>query len=325
MEDLCEVKLMFLSWRGQSGVTRLPREQFQTMLQDPAAVLWLDLEGGEAEIRPLLIELGLFHPLTVERIFTPQPRAFLDEFDSYLHLLLQEIHFSQAGEVGLDACHFILGSNFLITIHPGPLEAIATLQREPPARFFSQGSDVLFYHIAVPLIGRSFTALDEIADRTEAIEDRIFPRPDRELLAELFSLKRDLIAMRKALAPMREALGLLSRRENPFVDLEALPFMSLLYDQLIRLHELCETQRDILAGAQEIYLSALSNRMNEVMMTLTVVSTIMLPLTLIVGYYGMNFQHFPELTWKHGLLLLWLLMGGTVGGMLWYFKRKHWF
>jgi magnesium transporter len=167
--------------------------------------------------------------------------------------------------------------------------------------------------------------LDEIADLTETIEDRIFPKPDQSLLNEIFSLKRDLIAMRKAMVPMREVLGLISRRENPFVDLEALPFMSLLYDQLLRLQELCETQRDIIAGAQEIYLSALSNRMNEVMMTLTIVSTIMLPLTLIVGYYGMNFQHFPELGWRHGLVFLWVVMGGTVAGLLWYFKRKKWF
>ncbi|TCL73305.1 magnesium transporter [Hydrogenispora ethanolica] len=316
---------MFLAWREHSGVTRLPDAEFAGMLGDSATVLWLDLAGGEAEIRPVLTGLKLFHPLTIERLFTPQPRAFLDEYQDYLHLLLQEIHWDAEGAVELRGCHFLIGANFLITVHAGPLEALRELPPDPPARFFSQGSDILCYHLAAPLISQGFKVLDEVADRTEALEDRIFPKPDRELLTELFALKRKLIAMRKALAPMREALALLSRRENPFVDLEALPFMSLLYDQVIRVHELCETQRDILAGAQEIYLSALSNRMNEVMMTLTVVSTIILPLTLIVGYYGMNFRHFPELAWPHGLLFLWLVMAGTVAGLLWYFKRKHWF
>ncbi len=315
---------MLITWQAQAGITQTDQKSFNRLRADPETVLWLDLDGDATEVRAALEQLQLFHPLTIERIFTPQPRAFLDEFEDYLHLLLQEIHSNEAGAVELNPCHFILGNRYLITIHLRPVEAIEVVKTDPPPRFFRQGSDVLFYHIAVPLIGKGFVVLDQIADLTETIEDRIFPKPDQSLLNEIFSLKRDLIAMRKAMVPMREVLGQLSRRENPFVDQEALPFMSLLYDQLIRLQELCETQRDIIAGAQEIYLSAISNRMNEIMKTLTIVSTIMLPLTLIVGYYGMNFK-IPELGWPHGLGLLWGLMGGTVAGLLWYFKRKKWF
>ena len=316
---------MLFVWRPDHNPEQLQDNTFKEYSCNSQAVLWLDLEADAATIFQKLEALQILHPLTLERIQTKQSRAFLDEFDDYIHILLQEIHYNNANDVELEECHFILGCNFLITIHEVPLTAITTVKQNPPTRFFSQGSDVLFFHIAEPLIGVNFGIMDEIADLTENIEDRIFPKPDRMLLNELFDLKRDLIAIRRTLAPMREIFSQLSRRENPFVDQQALPFMSLLYDQLIRLHEISDTQREIIAGALEIYLTSLSNRTNDIMMTLTIVSTIILPLTLIVGFYGMNFEHFPGIGWKLGIPYVLLLMLGIVAIMLWYFKRKKWF
>lgn len=316
---------MLYVWQDGSPLAMENDDQFTGLAGDPAKVLWLDIEADGTELRDRLESLKLLHPLTIERIFTRQPRAFLDEFDEYLHILLQQIFYEPGTEIAMDICHYIMGNNYLITIHTQPVAALETVKLTSiPARFFSQGSDVLFYHLALPLINCGFTALDTVADLTEDIEDRIFPKPDRNLLNELFNLKRDLITIRKTLAPMREVFSLLSRRENPFVDAQALPFMSHIYDQLIRLHEITDTQRETVSGALEIYLSSMSNRMNEIMTTLTIVSTIILPLTLIVGYYGMNLQ-LPEFHWKYGFIYVLGLFILTISGMLWYFKRRHWF
>lgn len=316
---------MLYVWQDGSPLAMENDNQFTKLAGDLAKVLWLDIEGDDAQLKERLESLKLLHPLTIERIFNRQPRASLDEFDEYLHILLQQIFYEHGKEITMDICHYIMGNNYLITIHNQPVAALETLKlTNIPARFFSQGSDVLFYHLSLPLINSGFAALDTVAEVTEDIEDRIFPKPDKKLLNELFNLKRDLITIRKTLAPMREVFSLLSRRENPFVDAQALPFMSHIYDQLIRLHEISDTQRETVSGALEIYLSSMSNRMNEIMTTLTIVSTIILPLTLIVGYYGMNLQ-LPEFRWKYGFIYILGLFSVTVTGMLWYFKRRHWF
>lgn len=317
---------MLYIWKSESQLNISGDEKFGEQIHDPEAVIWLDVAIDKENFREELESLNLLHSITLERIFTENNRAFLDEYDDYLHLLLQEVQYNADNEVELKEAHFILGSHYLITIHDPAVKSFENfIKTTPPVRYFSKGSDILFYHLSEPLISSSFGVLDQIADLTEDVEDRIFPKPDRTLLNELFSLKKDLIALRKALAPMREVFSMLSRRENPFVDVEALPFMSHLYDELIRLHEISDTQREIVSNALEIYLSSMSNRMNEIMMTLTVVSTIILPLTLVVGYYGMNFRYFPEIGWRHGMAYVLSLMALITLGMLWYFKRKKWF
>jgi magnesium transporter len=316
---------MLYTWRNDSSLKIVPDNEFCNLIRDSANLLWLDLEGDEAFLRQQLEALQILHPLSITRIFSSQSRAFLDEFDDYLHILLQETAYTPENEIALGVCHFILSTHYLITIHPRQIAAINTFKNNnPPARFFSQGTDVLFYHITEPLISSCFSVLDDIAELTEAIEDRIFPKPNKKLLNELFDLKKDLIILRKSLAPMREVFAMLSRRENPFVDVEALPFMSHLYDQLIRLHEISDTQRELVAGALEIYLSNISNRTNEIMMTLTIVSTLILPPTLIVGYYGMNIA-IPETNWKYAYLYVLALIVGSTLALLGYFKKKGWF
>lgn len=316
---------MLYFWKPGAQPVITDSNSFTELVKNPEYVLWLDLDNNNLHLKNELETLKILHPISIARIFTEQPRAFLDEYDEYLHLLLQEISYNQANKVILNNCHCFIGSNYLITCHQKPLTAIDSIKKEdPPSRFFSQGSDLLFYYIAGPIINSGYEVLDSIADLTEDLEDRLFPTPDHKMLNEIFNLKRDLISIRKSFAAMREVFSRISRRENPFVDLEALPFMSLLYDQIIRLHEISDTQREIIAEALEIYLSSLSVRMNEIMKTLTIVSTVILPLTLLVGYYGMNFK-LPELEWKFGIYFFWLLMSAVIVVMIWYFRKKKWF
>lgn len=317
---------MLYIWKPDTQPTLVPDSDFQKQILEPETLFWFDIALEPTELRHYLEQLTFLHPLTIERIFSHESRAFLTEFDQYLHLLIHELNYSKTFEVNLVDCHFILSENFLITIHQDPIKNFESFVFEPPpTRFFKNGTDLLFYYLVEPLLSSGFNVLDEIADLTENIEDRILPQPERALLNELFDLKKDLMNLRKALAPMREIMAQLSRRENTFVDEAALPFMSHLYDLIIRLYEMCELQRDLVSGALELYLSSISNRMNEVMMTLTVVSTLILPLTLIVGYYGMNFRYFPETNWHYGIPFVVGLMLTVVALMLWYFKKRKWF
>ncbi len=317
---------MLYLWQPETQPILLPDSDFEKYLSIPENILWLDLHDSPLELKNHLAKLDFLHPLTIEKIFAHEPRAFLAEFDQYLHLLFHELYYSNLYEVSLVDCNFILGKNFLITIHQEPIKFFDNFLAEPPpARFFKNGADLLFYYLAEPLLSSGFQVLDEIADLTENIEDRILPHPEKELLNELFDLKKDLMQLRKTLVPMREILAQLARRENSFMDEAALPFMGHLYDTIIRLSESCDLQRDLVSGALELYLSSISNRTNEVMMTLTVVSTLILPLTLIVGYYGMNFRCFPETNWKYGIPFVVGLMCAISGTMLWYFKKRKWF
>lgn len=321
---------MLYTWNTTSPPVRRPDQEFSIWSVNKEAVLWLDLNGDEAGLREELQYLGIsdniLHALTVERLFVNEPRAFLDEYDEYIHLLIYEVFYNEEYEIETIPCHFIIGSNYLLTIHQRIPTPFAPYFREtPPGRFFSQGSDVLFFYLADMLISGGFLVLDEIADLTENLADRVFPGPDRKLLNELFDVKKDLIAFRKLIVPMREITANLARRENSFVDEKALPFINHLYDQLIRIHETIDSEREIISEALDIYLSSLSHRTNEIVMTLTIVSTIILPMTLIVGFYGMNFRFFPELNWHYGIVYVLSLMLVITGGMLWYFKRKKWF
>lgn len=317
---------MLYFWKPNAQPVITDFSSFAELVKNPESVLWLDLENDNLHLKNDLESLKILHPISIERIFTAHPRAFLDEYDEYLHLLLQEIDYDQANEVILNECHCFIGLNYLITCHQKPLTAIDNIKKaNPPSRFFSEGSDLLFYYITGPIISSGYEVLDSIADLTEDLEDRLFLTPDHEMLNEIFNLKRDLITIRKSLAAMREVFSRISRRENPFVDFQALPFMSHLYDELIRLHDTSDTQREIVSEVLEIYLSSLSNRMNEIMKTLTIVSTIILPLTLLVGYYGMNFKFFPELEWKFGIYYFLLLMLTIILIMIWYFRKKKWF
>ena len=152
---------MLYVWQEDSPVSIENDDQFGKLAGDPAKVLWYDIEADGDALRKRLNSLKMLHPLTIERIFATQPRAFLDEFDEYLHILLQQVFYEPGAEISLDICHFILGSNYLITIHSQPVTALETVKfPNIPGRFFSQGSDILFYHLALPLTNSCFRALD---------------------------------------------------------------------------------------------------------------------------------------------------------------------
>ena len=285
---------------------------------------WLDLD---LRVDPVEEVLGavLGGAVPAVELNEPHARAKILEAGDHLYALLHEAEYDAGGEILVTNAHFFLGRRFLVTVRTAAPQGLDLVWGEEPREVAQKGLDHLFFLIADAMVERSFPALDAIAEAVETAEDDIFPHPREGVQSRIFDLRKDLLDLRRTIGPMREVFAFLTRRENPIVDREDAYLLAEVYDHLVRLYELIDAQRDLLGSLTEVYLTGLSNRLNETMKTLTVIATIMMPLTLIVGIYGMNFRHMPELRWRYGYPAVIALMLLVAGGMVRYFRRRRWF
>ena len=191
-------------------------------------------------------------------------------------------------------------------------------------RLVSRGPDFILYSIVDRLTDLYFSILDVLDDEVDRLEDAIVRDPSQGVLNEIFQLKHRLIHLRRIAAPQREIFALLNHREFPYIDRETLIYFRDVYEHLIRIYEVIDSLRDLLSSALEAYLSTVSNRLNEIMKTLTIMATIFMPLTLISSIYGMNFKYMPELNWRYGYAGCLAFMGFLSAWMISYFRRKKW-
>lgn len=226
--------------------------------------------------------------------------------------------------------HAFLGKNYLVTVHTGGIAALEQVHRrviENPS-LLERGADFVYYLIASRLVEANFPLLDAITDELEDIEDRVLAQPDRRDLARIFELKRRLVLMRKVLSPQRDTMVMLARRGDPRVsDRSALYFRDV-HDQLVRLNESIEANRDLLGNALDAYLSSVSNRTNEIMKYLTLLSAVFLPLAFIVGFFGQNFEELPGAPrWTSSRALTHVMIGlclATPLSMYLWFRSRRW-
>ena len=197
--------------------------------------------------------------------------------------------------------------------------------REGKGRLRTSGPDYLFYALLDLIVDHYFLAVEGLSAQTEVLEDEVLEAPTRDTLAKIHGLRQEALALRRAAWPLRELVQVVLREESEMVNGATQPYLRDLYDHVVQVIDIVETQREILAGYADLYLSSLSNRMNDVMRVLTVIATIFIPLTFVVGIYGMNFEHMPELRWRWGYLAVWGVMGALAGGMVLFFRRKRWF
>lgn len=316
-----------------------PRGQL-TLREDAAAaepppegtLRWLDLSADSAVTLDRLRETFKFHPLAIEDCHQFDQRPKLEEYGDHLFLVTQG--FSSPGdlvhELTLHELHAFLGSSFLVTVHGDPLTAVDdTLRRvkSNPAAL-ARGPDFIYYLIASRLVEANFPILDRIADELEGIEDRVLSAPAQSDLARIFELKRHLVMMRKVLSPQRDTLAMLGRLEDPRIRERTAHYFRDVHDQLARLNESIEANRDLLGNALDAYLSSVSNRTNEIMKYLTLLSAVFLPLTFIVGFFGQNFEHLPGAPdWtRSDLLMRGMLLAcvATPIAMLVWFRSRRW-
>jgi len=292
-------------------------------------ITWISLRGlHDLTILQQLAEgLGI-HPLVVEDIANTEQRPKIEDYDSYHFLVLKWIQQnSTTSSLAIEQISIIQGSKFLLSFEEGPDDIFYSVRhriRGGKGHIRTWGTDYLAYTLIDAVVDHYFSVLESLGETIEQLEEELIVRPDPQNLHKLHQLKRDMILLRKAVWPCREVIAHLERGESPLLTPATTIYFRDIYDHTIQVIETTETYRDMLAGMLDIYLTSLSNRLNETMKVLTMMATLFIPLTFIAGIYGMNFTYMPELEWPWGYPAILALMGLLTTGMLWYFRKKRW-
>lgn len=299
-------------------------------LQDTGGVLWISLERpAPEELVAVLRDVFHFHPLTIEDCQTDeyQPPK-IDDFDDYIfivmHALRSDFPLDQLDTMELNC---FLGPNYVVASYiadamPPVQKVWERIQRDE--RLLHRGADFLCHALLDELVDEYLPLLDLIDEQIDQLEDEVLEKPKSDTLQQILGLKHSILVLRRIISPQREVVNRLSRDDYPQIKPERRIYFRDIYDHLVRINDLSESVRDVVGGALDTYLSVTSNRLNEVMKALTVVSTIFLPLSFVAGVYGMNFQYFPEIRWHYGYLYVWGVFLSIAGFMAWWFKRRGW-
>jgi magnesium transporter len=292
-------------------------------------VTWIDVDGiHNVNIIEKLGEYFDLHSLLLEDIANTNQRPKIVDFEDYLFLALKILRYDSKDRIILaEQISLVLGHNFVISFqeNKGDLsDPIRERIKKGKGRVRKMGSDYLTYSLVDAVVDGYYAVLENLGEEMENLEEELIDKPTTETLHRIFELKKELIFLRKSVWPLREAVSFLEKSESDLIDHRTLPFLRDLYDHTIQVMDTIETFRDMIAGMLDIYLSSISNKMNQVMKMLTVIATIFIPLTFIVGIYGMNFDNMPELHWGWGYPTIMLFMFAVVIMMWIYFKVKDW-
>lgn len=294
---------------------------------DPGMVKWINVDGiHKVELIEMIGKHFNIHPLTLEDIVNTNQRSKFEDYDSYVVSIMKMIYYDD--EIRSEQLTVILMEGMVISfqeIHGGDaFDMIRNRLRQGKGRVRKMGADYLAYALMDAVVDCYFNILEKFGDRIELLEEELMEEPTKETLKQLHFMKREMIFLRKAVWPMRELINNLERSETELIKPSTDIYLRDLHDHSVRVIDTVETFRDLLSGMMDIYLSSVSNRMNEVMKVLTIITTIFVPVTFIVGVYGMNFDFMPELHSKWGYPLTWFVIIVTIGSLLIYFRRKKW-
>ncbi len=293
-------------------------------------VSWIDVEGlhDPAVIEALGARFSL-HPLILEDVVNTGGRSKVQDCGDYLVVVAKLVHYDEPRDRILsEQVSFILGERYLISFQEQPLDifdAVRERIRLGKGRARRMGADYLLYSLLDEIVDHYFLVIEKMGDRVELLEEELANHPSPEILKRIHLLRREMLVLKKAVWPLREVVSEVTRYDGALMEESVDIYLRDVYDHAIQIMDSVETMRDMVAGMMDIYLSSMSNRMNEVMKVLTVIATIFMPITFIAGVYGMNFEYMPELSWRWGYPAAWLLILIVSGGMAIAFKRKRWF
>ncbi len=296
---------------------------------DPAMTVWIHIDGVHDVdlIQTIGNHFGL-HPLAVEDVAHTGQRPKAEDYESHLFVVLRMLRWDdQVGEVLDEQVSIALGRTWVISFQEREGDVFDPIRERLQAnrgRIRKAGPDYLAYALTDAIVDHYFSILEVLGDRIESLGEEMTENPRREDLEEIRHLKRELLFMRKSVWPLREVVGGLQRDGSPLLQAATLPYLRDVYDHTIQIIDTIETFRDLVSGLMDVYLSTISNRMNEVMKVLTIIATIFIPLSFVAGVYGMNFAFMPELQWRYGYFAALGLMFVIAGGMVLFFKRKKW-
>ncbi|MBI4844160.1 MAG: magnesium/cobalt transporter CorA [Nitrospirae bacterium] len=332
-----EIKITVIDYDAENfGIREVAKAHDCLPYKDKPAVTWINVDGlhDVAAVEEICGHYGI-HPLVIEDILNTEQRPKLDLYDDYLYIVLKMLTYNPAAkELKVEQASIILGSNYVITFQEDigdVFDSIRDRIKFNKGRIRKAGADYLAYSLMDAVVDNYFKVLENIGEEIEMIEDELVANPKPETLKKIHSLKREMIFLRKSVWPLREIIGSLEREETALIEKSTSIYLRDLYDHTIQVIDSVETYRDMISGMLDVYLSSISNRMNEVMKVLTIFAAIFIPLTFIAGVYGMNFNtgrspfNMPELDWYFGYPFALGLMATVAITMLFFFKRKKWF
>ncbi|SHJ08857.1 magnesium transporter [Malonomonas rubra DSM 5091] len=299
-------------------------------LKDKASVSWINLDGvhdpSQVEAFGKAFDL---HPLALEDILNTGHPPKLEEYDNCVLIITKLFFFDQQTcQIQAEQISLVLTVSNVLTFQEQPGDIFDELRerlKRKSGRIRQRGADYLAYTMIDSVVDSYFHVLEKIGDRLDQLENELISQPSQELLQQIHQMKSQLIFLRKSIWPMREVAAKMLQNESELFDESTTVFLRDLYDHAVQVLDTVESFRETASGLVDLYMSSVSQRMNEVMRVLTVMASIFIPLTFIAGIYGMNFELMPELKWRYGYPMVWGLMVLCAMGLLWFFKRKKWF
>jgi magnesium transporter len=292
-------------------------------------VTWINIDGLHDV--GVMEEIGRhfrLHPLVMEDILHTDQRPKMEDFEDYIFIVAKMLSFDQEkNELKAEQLSLILGRNYVVTFQErvgDVFEPVRERLRKGKGRIRTMPSDYLAYALIDAVVDHYFIVLEKIGETVESLEEELVTNPTPTTLQTIHHLKGELIFLRKSVWPLRELISELERGEAGLIQEKTTVFLRDVYDHTIQVIDTVETLRDMVSGMLDVYLSSVSNRMNEVMKVLTIIATIFIPITFIAGIYGMNFELMPELKWPWGYPLVWTIIVLVGVLMVFYFKRKKW-
>lgn len=329
LTDKSEIELIKYDLKNHEEiVTKSTAEVIENIRADQ--VNWINIDGLH-NIK-LIKEIGEHYDissLVLEDVLNPDQRPKVEDYDDYLFLTLKTLNTLNNEAIVYEQMSFILGKNYLISFQEKEGDLFdgfrKRLKSDPNSKARKNSVDFLFYRLVDTIVDNYYLILENLASKIEKLEDEVYIDPTKQTLHEIQMIKKELIFLRKSIYPIREAISKVTKGEYRFIKRNTIRYFSDVYDHTIQIIETLETYRDLTTGLMDMYMTSVSNKMNEVMKVLTVIATIFIPLTFIAGVYGMNFKHMPELEWEYGYIAAWGLMIGLFLLMVIYFKKKKWF
>lgn len=297
--------------------------------KDEPGITWIAIDG--LQNTKLLEELGnIFglHPLVLEDILNTDQRPKMEDYGDYIYIVLRDFNGRDDGNLISEQISIILGKNFVLSFREKESAIFKSVQERlvsNKGRIRKSGADYLVHAMIDNIVDNYFIVLEKLEEKIEFLEDDLVKRTTPVTLQLIHELKRELILLRKALWPLREAISALERSDSPLIGESTGIYFKDIFDHVIAIIDSVETFRDMLSGMLDIYLSSVSNRLNQVMKVLTIIATIFMPLTFLAGVYGMNFKFMPELEWRWGYFGVLGVMLIVALYMIHYFKKKKWF
>jgi len=298
-------------------------------LRHPSGVTWVNVEGIHDP--GLVDEVGRrfhLHPLIIEDVVNTAERPKVEDYGDCIFFVLKVFEADGRGRGGrVQQVSLVLGPDYVLSFEEKEsriFRAVEDRVQKGQGRSRRMGADYLSYCLVDAAVDSYFGVMEDVGEEIEDVEEELVVNPSREVVAKIHALKREMIFFRRSIWPLRELINCLERLETPLIRPATDVYLRDLYDHTIQIIETIETYREVLSGMLETYLSSVSNRMNEIMKLLTIISTIFIPLTFIVGVYGMNFKFMPEVEWKYGYFIVWGVIVAAALFMVRYFRKKGW-